>query len=142
MSIIHEALKKAERQRQSRPTTLPLYGRVRTARRRWYWRAASSVLICLTTMGSVSTGLWLHSHTEEPLISIVDPMVESTPAKPLGGEDQTVPQTFVSHLAPTQRLLAGVQPALAGEFPSSAASPPLSVEARVTAQTIFERARE
>ena len=66
MSIIHEALKKAEREREPRPTGLPLYGRVRTARRRWYWRRASGMLICLTTVGAVSTWLWLHSQAGIP----------------------------------------------------------------------------
>jgi tetratricopeptide (TPR) repeat protein len=141
MSIIHEALKKAERQREPRPTALPLYGQVRTARRRWHWRAASGILICLTTMGTVSTGLWLHSHGGDPLISIVRQMAQSLPAKALGGEDQTAPQTLVAHLAPTQKLLAGAQPSLADDLPSSAASPTLSVEAQVAAQTTFERAR-
>src|SRR5262245_27483403 len=102
MSIIHEALKKAEREREPRPTGLPLYGRVRTAPRRWHWRVATAMLICLSTLGAVSTGIWLHSHGENLSVKIVRPSRQSLPAVVLGGEAQTAPQTLVTHLPPNQ----------------------------------------
>ena len=61
MSIIHDALKKAEREREPRPQRLSLYGVVRTAPRRWHWRASTGMLIGLAAVGAVSTWLWLHS---------------------------------------------------------------------------------
>ncbi len=55
MSIIHEALKKAEREREPRPTRLPFYGGARTVRRRWRRDAATGMLIGLTTVGAVTS---------------------------------------------------------------------------------------
>ena len=52
MSIIHEALKKAEREREVRPRWLPLFGGVRTARQRWRPGAISGMLLGLGTLGA------------------------------------------------------------------------------------------
>src|SRR5262245_45447262 len=98
MSIIHEALKKAEREREPRPTALPLYSRVRTAGRRWHWRAVSGMLICLTSVGAVSAGLWLHSYGGGLSVSIVRPITQSLPARVLEDKAQTAPETLVAHL--------------------------------------------
>ena len=142
MSIIHEALKKAERERAPRPRGLLHYGPVRTARRRWHWRAATGMLIGLTTVGAVSTGLWLHSHREDLPVRIVRPMRQNLPAVVLGDEEQTAPQMLVTHLPPIQKPLAGAPSSLAEDVPSPAAPLTLALEAQVAAQTTFERARE
>ena len=67
MSIIHEALKKAERDREPRPKGLPLFGGGRTARRRWRPARATGMLIGLTTVGAGSIWLWTYSPMEGPL---------------------------------------------------------------------------
>ena len=101
------------------------------------------MLIGLTTVGAVSTGLWLHSQAGNPLVSTVRPMAQGLPAMALGGEDQTAPQPLVTHLAAnSEAARRGMQLLHADVVPSSASPPALALEAQVAAQTTFERARE
>ena len=141
MSIIHEALKKAEREREPRPTGLPLYGGVRTARRRWRRRLTTGMLIGLTTVGAVSTWLWLQPHAGDPPVRTVRPMAQGSPAMALEGEDQTAPQTLVTHPLPIPRPLAGRRHRTRTSSHLPPPPPTLALEAQVTAQATFERAR-
>src|SRR5919109_725813 len=88
MSIIHEALKKAERERESHPRGLPPYGGRATARRSWRRGAAAGVLIGLTIVGGMSTWLWLQSLGEPPAVRTVALMPQRLPALVQEGEAQ------------------------------------------------------
>jgi tetratricopeptide (TPR) repeat protein len=142
MSIIHEALKKAEREREPRPRGLPLQGGVRTARRRWHWRVTTGMLIGLTTVGAVSTWLWLQSQAGNRPVRTARPMAQGLPAMVLGGENQTAPPRRVTHPLPIPKPLAAAWPSHADVVPSPATPLALAVETQVTAQATFERARE
>ena len=142
MSIIHEALKKAEREREPRPTGLPLHGGVGTARRRWRWRVTTGMLIGLTTVGAVSTWLWLQSQAGTRPVRTARPMAQGMPAMVLGGEDQTAPQRRVTYPLPIPKPLAGAWPSHADVVPSPPTPLALALETQVTAQATFEQARE
>lgn len=142
MSIIHEALKKAEREREPRPRGLPHHGGVRTARRRWRWRVTTGMLIGLITVGAVSTWLWLQSQAGNLPVRTARPMAQGLPAMVLGGENQTAPQRRVTHPLPSPKPLAAAWPSHADVVPSPATPLALALETQVTAQATFERARE
>jgi tetratricopeptide (TPR) repeat protein len=142
MSIIHEALKKAEREREPRRTGLPFYGRTRMAHRKWRWRVATGTLIGLTTVGTMSTWLWLHSPGGDLPVRTTRPMAQGLPTMVRVEEDQTALQTFVTHPPPTSTLLAGAPPSRADDVLSPPALLTPALEAQVAAQTTFERARE
>ena len=142
MSIIHDALKKAEREREPRPRGLPLYGGVRTARRRWRWRVTTGMLIGLTTVGAVSTWLWLQSPGGTSRSEPRGRWRRARQHMALGGEDQTALQRRVTHPLPIPKPLAGAPPSHADVVPSPATPLALALETQVTAQATFERARE
>jgi tetratricopeptide (TPR) repeat protein len=142
MSIIHEALKKAEREREPRPPGLPLHGGVRTARRRWRWCVTTGMLIGLTSVGAVSTWLWLQFQAGNHPVRTAGPMAQGLSAMVLEGEDQAAPQTRVTHPLPIPKPLAGAWPSHADVVPSPATPLTLALKTQVTAQATFERARE
>jgi tetratricopeptide (TPR) repeat protein len=142
MSIIHEALKKAEREREPRARGLLFYGRAPMAHRKRRWYAATGTLIGLTTVGAMSTWLWLHSPGWDLPVKTTKPMAQGLPTLVQGGEDQLALQTFVTHPPSTSTPLAGPRPSRADDVPSPAAPLTLALEAQVAAQTTFERARE
>jgi tetratricopeptide (TPR) repeat protein len=142
MSIIHEALKKAERERESRPRGLPLHGGVHTARRRWRWHVTTGIVIGLTTVGAVSTWLWLQSQVGNRPVRTARPMVQGLPATVLAGENQTAPQRRVTHPLPIPKPLAAAWPSDVDVVPSPATPLALTSETQLTAQATFERARE
>ena len=142
MSIIHDALKKAEREREPRPTGLPLHGGVRTARRRWRWRVTTGMLIGLTTVGAVSTWLWLQSQAGNRPVRTARPMTHGLPAMVLGGENQPAPQRRVTLPLPIPKPLPAAWPSHADVVPSPATPLALASETQLTAQATFERARE
>jgi tetratricopeptide (TPR) repeat protein len=141
MSIIHEALKKAEREREPRPTRVPFYGGVYIARRRWRPDAATAMLIGLTTVGAVTLWLWLYAPWGNFSVRTVGPMTQDSPATALEGDDQTALQTLIPHPPPTQQPLAGVPPPHADDVPHSSVPPTLALETQAAALAAFERAR-
>jgi tetratricopeptide (TPR) repeat protein len=142
MSIIHEALKKAEREREPRPAGLPLYGSARMARRRWRWSVTAGMLIGLTTLGAMSIWLWLQSQGGDFSVKTATPKAQDPAAIVLGGEDQTEQQAVVAQPLPITRPLAVVRPSESDQISSPAASSALALEAQATAQITFERGQE
>jgi tetratricopeptide (TPR) repeat protein len=142
MSIIHEALKKVEREREPRPRGLLFYGRASTAPRKWRWCATTGTLIGLTTVGAMSTWLWLRSPGWDLPVRTMRPMAQGLPAMVQREDDQPALQTFVTHPTPTSTPLAGPRPSRADDVPSAAAPLTLALEAQAAAQATFERARE
>jgi tetratricopeptide (TPR) repeat protein len=142
MSIIHEALKKAERERESHPTGLPFYGGPRTAPRRWRWSMSTSLLTGLTMLGVMSAWLWLQSQEGDFPVGLAKPMPQGSPATALGGNDESAPQTVIPHPLPIPEPLTAAQDAPSDEVPSPAVPFTLALEAQTAAQKAFERARE
>src|SRR5919108_5557413 len=142
MSIIHEALKKAEREREPRPAGLPLYGRGRMARRRGRWSVAAGMLVGLTAVGAMSTWLWLRSQGGGPPLRAAALTAQGPAAMLLGGGEPTERRVVVSRALPVAQPLAAVRPAESDEVGSPAASSARASEAQDTAQTAFERGRE
>jgi tetratricopeptide (TPR) repeat protein len=142
MSIIHEALKKAEREREPRPAGLPRYGSLRMARRRWRWSITAGMLIGLTTLGGMSIWLWLQSQGGDFPVKTATPKAQDPAPIVLGSEDQTEQQAVVTQSLPITRPLAAVRPSESDQISSPAASSALAWEVQATAQTTFERGRE
>jgi tetratricopeptide (TPR) repeat protein len=142
MSIIHEALKKAEREREPRPAGLPLYGRERMVRRRGRWRVTAGMLIGLTALGAMSTWLWPRSQGGGLQVRTAAPRAQGPAAIMWGGEDQTERQAVVNQPLPITKPPAVVRPAESEQVSSPAAASALASEAQTTAQTTFERGRE
>jgi TPR repeat/Tetratricopeptide repeat len=140
MSIIHDALKKAEREREPLPTGLPLYRGARTARRRWRGSVASSMLIGVTTVGAVSAWLWVQPLREVPPLGTMMPMPQSPPVKTLEADEQgdrhivsTAPMSSARPLEAPPRSVWDV-------VPSQPAPASLALEAQATAEAAFDRA--
>jgi tetratricopeptide (TPR) repeat protein len=140
MSIIHEALKKAEREREPPPMGLSLYRGVRTARRRWRGGIISSMLIGVTTVGAVSAWLWVQPLREVPPLGTMMPMPQSPSAKTLEADEEG------DRLPVLTASMVGVQPleaaprSVSDGVPSSPAPVSLALEAQATAEAAFDRA--
>jgi TPR repeat/Tetratricopeptide repeat len=140
MSIIHDALKKAERERKPPPTGLPRYRGARTPRRRWRGSVTSCMLIGVTTVGAISAWLWVQPVRDVPAPGTTLPMPQSPPAKTLeangGGDRQAV---FTASM-PTARPLEASPRSVLDVLPSRPAPVSLALEAQATAEAAFDRA--
>lgn len=138
MSIIHDALKKAEHEREPRSTGLPLYRGVRMARRRWRWGSTTGMLIGVATV-AVSTWLGLQSLGGAPTVRTVTQILQSSPAHVSGAANQAHRQAVVTP------LMVVAKPFEARSTPDKSRSPAASVsrafEPQVNAEAAFERAR-
>jgi tetratricopeptide (TPR) repeat protein len=142
MSIIHEALKKAERERQPRPRGVLLYGSVRTARRRWQWRVTAGGLIGLMMAVTICTWLWLQSPGEPLSVGTATPMPQHLPAIVWDGEAQADQHAAIAPPMPITQFFEAPRQSKSAEVPSPTPPVPLVLAAQTTAETAFERARE
>jgi tetratricopeptide (TPR) repeat protein len=140
MSIIHEALKKAERERGPGITHWPLYHGMRSARPKWRWGARSGLLAGAMVAAVVGILGWRQSPVSGPSVEVVPALPQSSRA----GDAGAVP--FVGHQAIATLPLALARPLEAqprvqsGGLASPSASAPLPLD--VPADTAFARARE
>jgi tetratricopeptide (TPR) repeat protein len=141
MSIIHEALKKAERERETRRTGLPFYGRGRVPRRGWRWPAVIGLLIGLTTIWALSTWIRLYPLEVDRQSGTATPPTQGLRAAEQGGGDRLALQTHIVHPLSIQDPLAAARPARPADTPLLPAALPLTSEAQVAAQATFERAQ-
>src|SRR5262245_55754643 len=139
MSIIHEALKKAEQERGPRLSGLRLYGSPRLPARRWRGSATAGWLMGLTAVGAVSLWLWWPSGGASPLGRTKAPIAQD---EARGGADQ--PETpagatsplgitrprVVPRRSPSNTVLPAVEPAVP------------ATDGQTSAQSTFEHARE
>lgn len=80
MSIIHDALKKAEREREPvSPRLLPLHGTGRASQRRWKRVVMASLLVSATTLGGFAAWTWW-PHASSALVT---PPPRAAPARAL-----------------------------------------------------------
>ena len=142
MSIIHDALKKAEREREPRPTGLPLHRGVRTSRRSRRWGVTAGILIGLTTAVGVGTWLWQQSPGEAPAVRSLTPLPQSSPASVPGADAQVERQAVVTRPMPVVKPFEAPLRSAPDEVPSPAPSASLTPEAQAIAEAAFDKARE
>jgi tetratricopeptide (TPR) repeat protein len=141
MSIIYDALKKAERERQPRPLGLPLSRGLHTTRRRWQGGVTAGVFISLTIVGAVSAWLWLQGLVGGATLIPMLPMPQSAPLDAAEGEEKAARQAVVVAPPPIEKPLDAPPQSLSHDSPSPAAPRPLPFETLVTAEEAFDRAR-
>jgi tetratricopeptide (TPR) repeat protein len=138
MSIIHDALKKAERERGPWSTGLPVYPGVRMGRRRWRWGITIGMLTGVATV-AVSTWLGLQSLVGAPRDRTVMQTLQSSPARVPRTADQAHRQAVVAPPMAVAKLFE------ARSMPDKSLSPAAPVsrafEPEVNAEAAFERAR-
>src|SRR5262245_49674887 len=132
MSIIHEALKKAEREREPLPTVLPLHRGRRAARRRWQWGMTSGLLLGATTAGAVSAWFWLQPAA---------PGIRTVPPATLAENDAADRPPVRSAPLAVPRAQQELPKAASDEGESRPDRRVLAVEAKATAEAAFERGR-
>jgi TPR repeat len=98
MSIIYEALRKAEREREPWPRAMPIRRVVRRTHKRWTGIAVASLIIGVTLASGMSAWLWLMPGTTLPspteALSTASPLSEERAAGQEGGPvSLTIPPT-------------------------------------------------
>jgi tetratricopeptide (TPR) repeat protein len=141
MSIIHDALKKAEREREPPPRGLPLSRALQTARRRWHGGVTAGMLIGATTVGAVSAWLWLQGWGGGLTLGPTLPIPQSSPAMRLEGEEQAAWWAAVAAPPPVAQPLEVLPRSQSDDIPSSASPQPLVLATPATAEAAFEKAR-
>jgi tetratricopeptide (TPR) repeat protein len=141
MSIINDALRKAEREREPLATGLPLYHRVRTTRRSWRWSATTGMLIGVTTVGAVGVWLWLQPLGVGHTLSTTVPMPQSSPPTLPGDENQAGRQAGLTEAKPVVKPLEALLRTKSDPVPSPPIPGSIAFEAQATAEAAFSRAR-
>jgi tetratricopeptide (TPR) repeat protein len=140
MSIIYDALKKAERERQPLQLGLPLSRGLHTARRWWQGGVTAGMLIGLTIVGAVSAWLWLQGLVGGATLIPMLPMPQSAPFDAAQGEEKAARQAVVTPL-PVEKPLEAPPQSPSDDIASPAAPRALAFEIPVTAEAAFDRAR-
>jgi tetratricopeptide (TPR) repeat protein len=141
MSIIHDALKKAEREREPLAKRLPLSRGVRTARRRWRGSVITGMLVGVTTVGAIGGWLWLQPMGVGLTRGTRVPTSQSSPVKVPGAGDRADRRAVVGEPMPVAQALEVSARSKPDEAPSPAAPLSVAFEAQATAEAAFERAR-
>ena len=129
MSIIHDALKKAEREREPvSPRLLPPYGASSAAQRRWRGVVMASLLVSATTLGVFGVWTWRSRPSSPPVMA---PTGERWPA------DAPSPQE-VERSATDMSPRPEDAPRARRDEASAGAGP----EADQTAEAVFAKARQ
>jgi tetratricopeptide (TPR) repeat protein len=142
MSIIHEALKKAEREREPRPRGLPLNGGGRPVRQRWRRSVPTGMLIALTVVvAAVCIWLWLQSPGGPSSAGTAVPMPQYLPMVVREDGAQAAQQAAATSPMLRAQPTEATRLWTSDEFPSQAALVPLTPEVQATVEDAFERAR-
>jgi tetratricopeptide (TPR) repeat protein len=128
MSIILDALKKAEREREPMSSRLPFYGASRAAQRRWKGAVMASLLVSATTLGVFGAWTWWSRASSS---RVMVPLSEPRPA------EYTSPHDAVQRATDVARMPADVSPPRRDEASSGSGS-----EADHTAESAFAKARQ
>jgi tetratricopeptide (TPR) repeat protein len=142
MSIIHDALKKAEREHETLPTGLPRYRGVRRTHRKPRGGMATSMLIGVTTVGAVSVWLWLQSLAGAPTLRSATPMPQSSLANAQEGDHQAERPAVITEPMPVAPPPEAPPRSNADEVTSPSAPGSLALDGQTTAGAAFEKARE
>lgn len=134
MSIIHDALKKAEREREPvSPRLPPLYRANRATQRRWKGIVMASLLVSATTLGVFGAWTWRSRPPSAPVM-VPPPVVPASAPRPAGDPS---PREVERSATGTSRRPEDVSRAWRDEA-SAGAGP----EAYRTAEAVFAKARQ
>jgi tetratricopeptide (TPR) repeat protein len=133
MSIIHDALKKAEWEREPMSQRLPFYGARRATQRRWQGAVIASLLLSATTLGIFGVWTWW-SRASSSRITVPLPMVSLSGSK---SADYTSPHDSVRRTTDLTGTPEDVPPTRQDEASSSS-----EPEAYHTAESAFANARQ
>ncbi len=141
MSIIHEALKRAEREREARMTRWPLYHGGRTAHRKWRGGVITGLVVGVTMAAAVSIWVWLQSSLSGTTPGVVTGIPQSSRA-----QVADVAHGAGRHAIPPQPLALAIPLEVplrmkSDDVSRSVTSVPLAPEAQAMADAAFERAR-
>jgi Flp pilus assembly protein TadD len=142
MSIIHDALKKAERERQPRSTGLAVYRGIRSAPRRWRGIVVTSMLVCASTAAAGVAWRWLPPRGGWPTVSVTAPRPASLPGSGAIAEERTTRSAVVAAPRPVRQSPKTPLDSTLADIPSAGAAPTLASEAPTSAVAAFEKARE
>jgi tetratricopeptide (TPR) repeat protein len=140
MSIIYDALKKAERERQPLPLGLPVSRGLHTARRRWWGGVTVGMIIGLTTVGAVSAWLWLQGLVGGVTLIPTLPMPQNAPINAADSDEKAAQQVAGVAPLPIAKPQETPRQLRSNTIPSPA---PMALAAGtpVTAEAAFDRAR-
>jgi tetratricopeptide (TPR) repeat protein len=142
MSIIHEALKKAEREREPRITRWPLDRGVRPAHPKWQWGVITGIVAGVTMAAAGSIWLWLPSPLSGPRLGVVTSIPHSSRAHVGGAAHDADRHAITTQPLALARPFEAPPRLKSDEVSPPVAAVPLTPEAQATADAAFERARE
>jgi tetratricopeptide (TPR) repeat protein len=142
MSIIHEALKKAEREREPRITRWPLYRGMRTAHRKWWWGVITSMVAGVAMAAAVSIWLWLQSPLSGPRLGVVTADPQSSRPNAADAAHDAERHTIATQPLARARPLEAPPRLKSDDISPPVTAVPLAPEAQAMADAAFERARD
>jgi len=142
MSIIHEALKKAEREREPRLTRWPLYRGMRTAHHKWWWGVITSLAAGVTMAVAVSIWLWLQSPLSSPRGEVVPADPQSSRANVAGAAHGANRHAINTQPLAPERPLEAPPRLKSDDVSLPVTSVPLAPALQAMADAAFERARD
>ncbi|HSF32859.1 MAG TPA: tetratricopeptide repeat protein, partial [Candidatus Tectomicrobia bacterium] len=141
MSIIHDALKKVERERELLPLGAPPYRGQRVAHRRRTAGVTVGMLISLTSVGAVSAWLWLQGLAGGLTFIVTPPMLQNSPRSALEEAEPVARQVGIAAPPSDARPLEALAPSQSDDAPFPTALHGFAFETPATAEAAFERAR-
>lgn len=142
MSIIHEALKRAEQERKVRMARWPLYRGGRPAHRPWRRGGTTGLLVGVTLAAGVGLWGWLQSPLSSARLGAVTGIPQSAPAPVVGVAPETDRQAIPPQPRPLPRPLEAPLRLKSDELSGTVASMPLTPDLQALADAAFKRARE
>jgi tetratricopeptide (TPR) repeat protein len=142
MSIIHDALKKAEREREPRPTRWPLYRAVRSAHHRWRWGVITGMMAGVATAVTVGIWLWPQSLSGDLTVRAVTPAPQGPRANVAGAVHRADRHAIATQPLALARPFEAPLRLKSDEVPSPVAPASLAPEVQAIADAAFERARD
>jgi tetratricopeptide (TPR) repeat protein len=142
MSIIHDALKKAEREREPRSAGLAFYQGVKPAPRRWRGIVVTSMLIGATTTVAIGAWRWLPPLGVWPTVGVTAPLPASLPGSSATADDRTTRPAVVAEPSPVMQSPRTPVGSTSEDIPLPGAAPTLASELPTSAEAAFEKARK
>jgi tetratricopeptide (TPR) repeat protein len=142
MSIIHDALKKVERERQPLSMGLPAYRGTRSSHRRWRGVVVVGLLVGATTLGAVSAWRWLRPLGRVSSVSVTAPRPASLTVRAADDEDRDARRAVMPELMLVPQSPLPPPRSRPAEARSAGVAVSLVSAVQATAEGAFEKARE
>jgi tetratricopeptide (TPR) repeat protein len=142
MSIIHEALKRAEQEREVRRARWPIYRGGRPAHRPWRWGVTTGLVVGVTLAAGVGLWGWLPIPLSSARLGEVTGITQSAPAPVAAIVPETNRQAIPTHPRPRPVPLEAPLRFKSDELSGTVASVPLTPDLQALAAATFKRARE